>query len=145
MADIVRDVFMAFVRVHLLHHASEEPIYGLAMIEELARHGYRLSPGTLYPIFRGLEDAGFLRSEPVVVAGKVRKYYRITAAGRRALQGVQGEDSGAGRRSVVWRRAAGGQKQETKDGISIAPSMSIGAVGAGISRGLESQVTEPVS
>jgi len=86
MVDIVRDVFMAFVRVHLLHHASEEPIYGLAMIEELARHGYRLSPGTLYPIFRGLEDAGFLRSDPVVVAGKVRKYYRITAAGRRALE-----------------------------------------------------------
>jgi len=85
MADIVRDVFTAFVRVHLLHHASEQPIYGLAMIEELARHGYRLSPGTLYPIFRGLEDAGFLRSEQVVVAGKVRKYYRLTAAGRRAL------------------------------------------------------------
>jgi len=86
MADIVRDVFMAFVRVHLLHHAAEESIYGLAMIEELARHGYRLSPGTLYPIFRGLEDAGFLRSNSVVVAGKVRKYYRITAAGSRALE-----------------------------------------------------------
>jgi PadR family transcriptional regulator, regulatory protein PadR len=89
MADIVRDVFMAFVRVHLLHHASEAPVYGLAMIEELARHGYRLSPGTLYPIFRSLEDAGFLRSDPVVVAGKVRKYYRITAAGRRALDGFK--------------------------------------------------------
>jgi len=89
MADIVRDVFAALVRVHLLHHASEQPIYGLAMIEELARHGYRLSPGTLYPIFRGLEEAGFLRSEPVVVSGKVRKYYRITAAGRRALEGFK--------------------------------------------------------
>jgi PadR family transcriptional regulator, regulatory protein PadR len=89
MADIVRDVFMAFVRVHLLHHASEQPIYGLAMIDELARHGYRLSPGTLYPIFRGLEEAGFLRSQPVVVAGKVRKYYSITAVGRRALEGFK--------------------------------------------------------
>ncbi|HTS52794.1 MAG TPA: PadR family transcriptional regulator, partial [Burkholderiales bacterium] len=48
--------------------------------------GYRLSPGTLYPIFRGLEDAGFLRSEPVVVSGKVRKYYRITTPGRKALE-----------------------------------------------------------
>ena len=86
MADIVRDVFMAFVRVHLLHHASKAPVYGLAMIEELARHGYRLSPGTLYPILGSLEDAGFLRSDPVVVAGKVRKYYRITTAGRRALK-----------------------------------------------------------
>jgi len=89
MADIIRDVFMAFVRVHLLHHASEQPIYGVAMIEELARHGYRLSPGTLYPIFRGLEEAGFLRCEPIVVAGKVRKYYSITAAGRRALEGFK--------------------------------------------------------
>jgi DNA-binding PadR family transcriptional regulator len=85
MADIVRDVFLAFVRVHLLHHASEEPIYGMAMMEELGRHGYKLSPGTLYPIFRGLVDAGFLRSDAVVVAGKVRKYYRITPAGRKAL------------------------------------------------------------
>src|SRR5262245_40182064 len=89
MADIVRDVFMAFVRVHLLHHASEQPVYGLAMIDELARHGYRLSPGTLYPIFRGLEEAGFLRCEPVVVEGKVRKYYSITAVGRRALEGFK--------------------------------------------------------
>ena len=85
MADIVRDVFLAFVRVHLLHHASEEPIYGMEMMEELARHGYRLSPGTLYPIFRGLVDAGFLRCDSVVVAGKVRKYYRITPGGRKAL------------------------------------------------------------
>lgn len=89
MADIVRDVFMAFVRVHLLHHASEQPIYGIAMIEELARHGYRLSPGTLYPILRGLEEAGFLRCQPVVVGGKVRKYYSLTAAGRRALEGFK--------------------------------------------------------
>src|SRR5262245_44856348 len=89
MADIVRDVFIAFMRVHLLHHAAEEPIYGAAMIEELARHGYRLSPGTLYPIFRGLEEAGFLRCESAVVAGKVRKYYSITAAGRRALEGFK--------------------------------------------------------
>jgi PadR family transcriptional regulator PadR len=85
MADIVRDVFLAFVRVHLLHHASEEPIYGMEMMEELGRHGYKLSPGTLYPIFRGLVDAGFLRSDAVVVAGKVRKYYGITPAGRKAL------------------------------------------------------------
>ena len=54
MSDIFRDIFLAFVRVHLLHHAAEGPIYGVEMIEELARHGYELSPGTLYPIFHGL-------------------------------------------------------------------------------------------
>lgn len=85
MADIVRDVFLAFVRVHLLHHAAEKPIYGMEMMEELGRHGYKLSPGTVYQIFGGLVDAGFLRSDPVVVEGKVRKYYSITPAGRKAL------------------------------------------------------------
>jgi DNA-binding PadR family transcriptional regulator len=85
MSDIFRDIFLAFVRVHLLHHAAEGPIYGGEMIEELARHGYELSPGTLYPIFHGLEAAGFLHCQRQTVNGKVRKYYRITDAGREAL------------------------------------------------------------
>ena len=91
MADIVRDVFLAFVRVHLLHHAAEKSIYGMEMMDELGRHGYKLSPGTLYPIFGGLVDAGFLRSDPVVVEGKVRKYYSITPSGRKALAEFKGK------------------------------------------------------
>lgn len=85
VSDIFRDIFLAFIRVHLLHHAAEAPVYGLEMIEELRRHGYEVGPGTLYPIFHGLERAGFLISEPVQVGGKIRKYYRITDAGREAL------------------------------------------------------------
>jgi DNA-binding PadR family transcriptional regulator len=85
MDDIFRDIFLAFVRVHLLHHAAEAPIYGVEMIEELARHGYEIGPGTLYPIFHGLERAGYLTCEPETVNGKVRKYYQITDAGREAL------------------------------------------------------------
>ncbi|MCW3099865.1 MAG: transcriptional regulator, PadR-like family [Chthonomonadaceae bacterium] len=85
MADIFRDIFLAFVRVHLLHHAAEAPIYGLEMLQELARHGYDLSPGTLYPIFHNLEEAGYLVSEPQTVQGKIRKNYHITQAGREAL------------------------------------------------------------
>jgi PadR family transcriptional regulator, regulatory protein PadR len=85
MADLFRDIFLAFVRVHLLHHAAEGPIYGLEMIEELARHGYEIGPGTLYPIFHELEKAGYLTCEPQSVNGKVRKYYRITADGQEAL------------------------------------------------------------
>jgi hypothetical protein len=49
MTDSVRDIFLAFVRVHVLHHATHERIYGAGMSVELARHGYRLPPGTLYP------------------------------------------------------------------------------------------------
>ena len=85
MPDIFRDIVLAFVRVHLLHHAAEAPIYGLEMLQELARHGYDLSPGTLYPIFHHLEEAGLLVSEQQTVQGKVRKYYRITEEGRKTL------------------------------------------------------------
>lgn len=85
MGDIFRDTFLGFVRVHVLYHASKDRIFGLEMIEELREHGYDLSPGTLYPILRAMLEAGYLRSEQVVVAGKVRKYYRITAAGRKVL------------------------------------------------------------
>lgn len=89
MDDLFRHVFLAFVRVHLLHHAAEAPIYGVEMIDELARHGYTLSPGTLYPILHGLERAGYLTSERRNVGGKIRKYYGITDTGRLALQQVQ--------------------------------------------------------
>jgi PadR family transcriptional regulator PadR len=85
MPDIFRDIFLSFVRVHILHHAAEGPIYGLEMLHELARHGYDLSPGTLYPIFHSLERAGYLVSEPQTVQGKIRKNYRITQTGREAL------------------------------------------------------------
>jgi len=84
--DIVfRNLFLGFVRLHILYHASKEPVFGLSLMEELARHGYRMSPGTLYPILHQMESNGFLSSEKSVVNGKVRKYYRITEEGKKAL------------------------------------------------------------
>ncbi|MPZ44650.1 MAG: PadR family transcriptional regulator [Betaproteobacteria bacterium] len=88
---IIRDVMLSFVRVHILHHAAKEAVYGLAMIEELRRHGYDLSPGTLYPILHGMEQSGLLKCEHEVVSGKVRKYYTATAKGRRTLEELQGK------------------------------------------------------
>jgi DNA-binding PadR family transcriptional regulator len=84
-SKLLRDFFLGFVKIHVLHHASREPIYGVWFLEELARHGYRLSPGTLYPLFHDLEATGFLEREDRVVEGKVRKYYVITPLGERAL------------------------------------------------------------
>ena len=69
-----------------MHHASQEPIFGLAMIEELGRHGYRLSAGTLYPILHALEDKGYLRSREERSGKTGRRLYRATPAGRRALE-----------------------------------------------------------
>jgi PadR family transcriptional regulator, regulatory protein PadR len=86
---MLRDFFLGFIKIHILHHAEQEPVYGLALIEELGRHGYDLSPGTLYPILHQLERKGFLAGEEQVVQGKVRKYYTITGEGSRALSAVR--------------------------------------------------------
>jgi DNA-binding PadR family transcriptional regulator len=82
---ITRDFFLGFIRLHILYHASQEAIFGLDMIRELATHGYQLSPGTLYPILHRMERDGFLRSEKGIVVGKIRKNYYITAEGKKAL------------------------------------------------------------
>jgi DNA-binding PadR family transcriptional regulator len=85
-SKMFRDLMLGFIRVHVLHHASEGEIYGSGIAAELEHHGYRLSWGTLYPLLHNLTDEGFLRREDRVVGGKVRKYYTITPLGRRALK-----------------------------------------------------------
>jgi DNA-binding PadR family transcriptional regulator len=72
-----------FIELHILHHASERPLYGLWMLEELGHHGYRLSASQLYPRLHRLVRERFLDQSRDVVNGKLRKYYRITARGRR--------------------------------------------------------------
>ncbi|HXV09284.1 MAG TPA: PadR family transcriptional regulator [Burkholderiales bacterium] len=79
------ELYGGLVRLHILHHANEEPIFGLGIIEELRRHGYRLSPGTLYPMLHALEETGYLRARTKIVEGKARRNYVITAKGRAAL------------------------------------------------------------
>lgn len=86
---MLRHLSLGFIRTHILFHAAESPVYGLALMAELGRHGYRVGPGTLYPILHGLEQERLLRREDEVVEGKVRKYYRITPAGRRTLARAQ--------------------------------------------------------
>ncbi|MBA7619284.1 Transcriptional regulator [subsurface metagenome] len=82
---MIRDFFLGFIKIHILYHASKEPIYGFWLIEELDRHGYKLSPGTLYPILRSLEEKTLLESYQQTVEGKIRKYYKITLKGKEAL------------------------------------------------------------
>lgn len=84
-----RQLYSGLIRLHILHHAAKEGIFGLAMIEELARHGYKLSPGTLYPVLHSLEENGLLRSYPQGFAGKIRRVYRATQAGQRALKSAK--------------------------------------------------------
>lgn len=86
---MLRDVSLAFMRVHVLRHAAQEPFYGAAMMEELRRHGYEISPGTFYPMLHRLEENGLLDREERVVGGKMRKYYAATDEGQRVLDEIR--------------------------------------------------------
>jgi PadR family transcriptional regulator, regulatory protein PadR len=88
---LTRYFFTGFIRLHVLYHAAKEPIYGAEITEELIRHGYRISPGTLYPTLRLLESLGYLRQHTEVVQGRRRKYYQATAAGKRVLKEARGK------------------------------------------------------
>lgn len=83
---MLRKLFLGFINIHILHHAKEEGIYGMWMLEELKNHGYELSAGTLYPILHNLEKTGLLLKKEQQVDGKVRKYYRTTEKGASVLE-----------------------------------------------------------
>ena len=80
-----RFLYAGLIRLHVLHHAVKEPVYGLAMMEELARHGYKLSAGTLYPSLHGLEQRGLLTSTEERNGSTARRMYRATEAGGAVL------------------------------------------------------------
>jgi DNA-binding PadR family transcriptional regulator len=84
-----RDLYSGLIRLHVLHHAVEGPIFGLEMAEELQRHGYRISAGTLYPLLHRLEQKGYLRSTEKHDGKSHRKVYRATPLGRRALRAAR--------------------------------------------------------
>ena len=78
---ILKKLHMGFIQVHVLYHAKKAAFYGTWMIEELAEHGYRIGPGTLYPMLHDMAAQGLLSVHSETVNGKVRKYYSMTDAG----------------------------------------------------------------
>ena len=66
---------------HILYHANKEPFYGSWLITELERHGYKISPGTLYPWLNELLQDEILSQTKQNINGKIRKYYKITQKG----------------------------------------------------------------
>ncbi|MBI3670696.1 MAG: helix-turn-helix transcriptional regulator [Acidobacteria bacterium] len=84
-----QELYSGLIRLHILHHAAHEGIFGLWIIEELAGHGYKLSPGTLYPMLHNLERKGYLRSSEKRDGRRIRRVYRATPLGRRALEAAK--------------------------------------------------------
>ncbi|MBI4861325.1 MAG: helix-turn-helix transcriptional regulator [Candidatus Riflebacteria bacterium] len=86
MRDVEREILLAFWKVHILHHAEKAPVVGLWVIRELRRHGYEVSPGTLYPLLARMEERRWLRCKVDPKAGaRARKEYTLTAKGREIL------------------------------------------------------------
>lgn len=83
---MLRNFFLGFIKIHILFHASEGPVYGVGIMEEIKRHGYKVGPGLIYPTLRSLEKQGFLKSDRKVVDGKIRIYYEITEKGLEMLK-----------------------------------------------------------
>jgi PadR family transcriptional regulator PadR len=81
-----QELFSGLVRLHVLHHAADGDLYGTWMIEELARHGYKISPGTLYPMLHALERKGYLTSRTARTGRSQRRIYRATPYGIEALR-----------------------------------------------------------
>lgn len=81
-----REFYSSLIRLHILHHAVQEPIFGLGIIEELARHGYKLSAGTLYPMLHDMERKGYLYSVEERSGRQSRRLYRATDLGKMTLE-----------------------------------------------------------
>jgi DNA-binding PadR family transcriptional regulator len=90
MKEAEREILLSFWKVHILHHARETPIHGQWILNELRRHGYAISPGTLYPLLERMEQRGWLRITTDPRGGaRARKDYRLTAQGRKVLDYVR--------------------------------------------------------
>jgi PadR family transcriptional regulator PadR len=80
------DIFSGLIRIHVLHHASVEGVFGLGMIKELRRHGYKIGPGTMYPLLHSMEKRGWLKARSAESEGRSRKVYFATRAGKKTLE-----------------------------------------------------------
>jgi PadR family transcriptional regulator PadR len=87
---LTREILLGFWKVHILHHAAEHPIIGQWVLSELRRHGYDISPGTLYPLLKRMERNGWLRSAVAIGNGpRRRRYYHLTTRGAAVLDVVR--------------------------------------------------------
>ena len=86
MNGLGREVLLSLWKVHILHHAESQPVFGQWVIRELRRHGYEVSPGTIYPLLNRMEERGWLRLKVDPHAGpRARKEYSLTKQGKRVL------------------------------------------------------------
>jgi PadR family transcriptional regulator, regulatory protein PadR len=84
-----REFVSGFIRLHILYHAAQEPLVGFWMIEELRRHGYKMSPGTIYPLLHSLQKKGYLSVEVKREGRRSWREYSATKEGKIVLNAAK--------------------------------------------------------
>jgi DNA-binding PadR family transcriptional regulator len=111
MKEIEREILLAFWKVHILHHAENEPVVGQWVLRELRRHGYEVSPGTLYPLLSRMEERGWLRCKIDPKGGlRARKEYSLTKKGQEVLALLRAQVK------ELYREVVLGEKEEEEHG-----------------------------
>lgn len=85
---IDREFQRGFIKLYALWRASNGETYGVQIIEEMRKLGFKVSPGTLYPVLHTLLEEKDLTLTDRIVNGKVRKCYRATSKGREEAEEV---------------------------------------------------------
>ena len=91
LAPADREIRLGIWKIHILHHAATREVWGLWLLDELAEHGHRLSPGTLYPALARMVRNGWLARTRSGQHPRARQLYRITPAGRQLLRALRSE------------------------------------------------------
>lgn len=118
MHCLTREILLSFWKVHILHHAAEGPVYGQWVIGELRRHGYEISPGTLYPLLQRMERHGWLKSMGSKHRGpRARKNYRLTKKGREVFELIRKQVDEMHREVVLESGEHAGGRSQRKAGL----------------------------
>lgn len=95
MMNIDKGLLSGSLGLMIMRLLSEEDMYGYQIVKELAARSedaFAMKEGTLYPLLHTMERTGWLQSYSVQGdKGRLRKYYRLTDDGRKALLDKQTE------------------------------------------------------
>lgn len=86
-----KDIITGLISLILLAitAGSRKPMYGYQIAQQMKGNsdaGIELKQGTIYPVLRSMEKKGLLKSKiKASKSGPARKYYEITAQGKRKL------------------------------------------------------------
>jgi len=90
MSDLPKDLIAASSFPIILMLLSRKESYGYEIIKDIAASSQgkmEYAEGTLYPILKKMESAGWISSRwEMADNGRERKYYRITAQGKKQLK-----------------------------------------------------------